>query len=329
MLAAAIIDFTAKEFGKKALWAIVNEYFPDDKAFETQVASSLDQLNRKIDGIGQDVGYLRIQPVKDRYIEYLHYFNRQLIPYLRAEAKVDAPHNMEQLKRHVEEVRKKRIKLGTSFEQGKAVFKERHQTCDFPVRTLFEILQNIAALEIVYLSWEYFLYQSIPDTPKFDIEQVQDEYKSFKTGATEFIKDSIDPLFKARMSKIHFFEDHKMLQMQTNAPIYVKYEYRDSFSSQFTDDPFKGDEIKHEDEVKRYFYDVAFWGYIKDQKLYDAYDNLVKFRNHHQEHCREVTRLFDAHVRVPTNKVLEKMNSLPGDLPDVTRENKELTNIKK
>lgn len=79
-VAVSILEFVLKEVGKQALWAAVNEYFPSDDTFDKKVLSNLDQLNRKIDSIGQDAAFLRIQPVKDDYITQINYLKKELIP---------------------------------------------------------------------------------------------------------------------------------------------------------------------------------------------------------------------------------------------------------
>lgn len=166
------------------------------------------------------------------------------------------PHKQEMIRKYAEEVRKRRIKLGASFDKGSEVFKERVGTCDYPVRTLFEIQQAIVSLRLVYLSWEYFLYCAMAERTEDAITLIKSDYQDFKSEATKVIQNSIDPLCQARMGKMHFEQACKMGIDQW--PTFVKYEYRDTFSSSFPNDPFKGGDINHHEEVELGWYDVSF-----------------------------------------------------------------------
>lgn len=310
---AAILGFVAKEFGKKALWVLVDDFFPNKDTFEKRTAESLEQLNRKIDGIAQDAAFLRSQYVKNEYISHLTYLKKELIPYLILEAE-NTTHNIKTLTKHAKEVREHRIALQANFEQGMQVLNERVSACDFPLRTLFEILQAVAALRLVYLSWEYFLYRNLPDADTSQIKLIQNDYKEFKVYATQKISNAIEPICQARMDKISFFESHKV--NLENKLSYVKYEYIDTFSSDYVGDPFHGKAISKKDETETKFFNISILGDIKDRMLVDTYTEMEKYRTECENHRKEVTRLNNLHVREPAQQFLPAINEIPVELPD-------------
>ncbi len=307
----AILDFVGKEVGKKAFSAITNEYFPDNDTFDIKVISKLGELDRKIGSIAQDTSYQRIQPTKDKYIGCLHYFGRELAPYLHQEAKRSEP-DLARLNGFVKETRKRRLSLGEAFEQGKAVFNERLSTCDYPERTLLEILQQIAALQLAFLSWEYALTKASGATED-TLSLIGGYYRESRLSCSKFIRDSIEPLCEARLSKMHFSSTAK--KNLEGWPQHVKYEYRDSFASNYAGDPFAGDAFDHRREVEIKFYDISIWGDKKKRDTGEAYDEMVRYSSEYKAHRSAVERLNDEWVRQPAKAFLEKLDALSENLP--------------
>lgn len=306
-IAEALLKTILGKAAEKAFTvAVINEYFPD--TFKSELKASLSDLGRKIDGIAQDAAYLRIQPVKDEFIEHLDYFENSLLPFLAQQARTTAP-DADAVRKQADKSDKHSEKLRATFEKGKAVFNERLTTCDYPLRTLFDIIKNIASLRLTTMSWAYFLKVKSGATND-SLALLDDDYARFRTDAVSFIGDGIERIGDARLAKMRLEKDIRYRNID-NELIYVRALYRDEFSSSFQGDPFSGGEINESTEAELRWFDHGFLLDAKKVKLANAYGDAERWTIDYNDHRQKVIALNTKSISDPTRKVLAALATTP------------------
>lgn len=289
--------------------AVINEYFPD--TFKSELKASFSDLNRKIDGIAQDAAYLRIQPVKDEFIEQFDYFENTLLPFLAQHARTAMLDN-NAVHEQAAKAAKHSEKLRATFEKGKSVLNERMATCDYPLRTLFEILKNIASLRLTTMSWTYFLKSQSGATGD-SLALLDDDYARFRTEAKTFISDAIERICDARLAKMRLEKDIRYRNIDGEL-IYVRVLYRDEFSSGFQGDPFAGSEINQSNEAELRWFDHSFLYDAKKLKLANAFGDAENWTKDYADHRQKVIALNTATIADPTRKFVEALGKTPARL---------------
>ena len=288
------------------VWDYVDSFFPTkDNEFEKQTAKTLANMSKKIDMIQKDVAYARISAARDAYGNNYDYLTGKLGRFLKEEAKL-LDHRNDRLKEFRLEVSKRCGKLHEAFNNGIRTLNDRITTFDFPSRILFEYLQKIAALELVYLSWEYFLTKSLPQSDPIALDEIQDEYIESRDKKTKEIKELIERICKARLDLCSFtYEIDKMLRKDPYDPPSrlksVQYTFKDSFSSDYADDPFRGEEIGP----------LKPSGGWDVSTLIDDYRNFKICGKEHRERLARLEQLNNTYIREPAYQFLAEINQLP------------------
>ncbi len=299
-LATSILSYAGKEIGSMALQEMLNAYWYKEK--ETSVKKDLADLSVKIDGIGQDAAYLRIQPVKDKFLEKLDFYQNTFIPFINQQSKRDSL-ELDLVNEQYILISKYSIELRATIDQAVTVFNERIRTCDYPTRCLFEIIQSLIALRINYIHWQYFLMLKLFDNvKKSTIELVQQDYKTFFKTYSEFTQPKVNELLASRLEKTYFKRDSKT-QIEKQGPRYVdvlvmaSFEYKDNFSSAFSNDPYKGDSFYKSRKEELSWYDISFFEDAKKKAIADTYRDADKYEREYNQHKNDLINLHNIHVR--------------------------------
>lgn len=290
--------------------AILNDYFPED--FKSSVDESLVRLSVKIDAIGQDIAYLRIQPVTAAFTHHIDYFTNTFLPALRLTAKQKQP-NTKLLLEEAGHLYNRANELRAVFLQGQGIYHERLDYVDLPLRIMFETLCNIAALRLSMISWSYALLALDADGAD-KRELMARDYAIFRTAAREFLRNGPDSIRAKRLSKIRFEKLVKMFPFSDRYD-HVRVLYADSFSSHFTADPFVGDAFERLEDREARFWDIGPLDNAKQILLARAAKNADEWENEKNSHVSAVVNLVDKHVTEPYSRFAIEYAGTPETLP--------------
>lgn len=321
MVAVAIIGFFAQELASGAktriskvvygpVWDYVDAYFPEKvNEFERDVTQSLRDLNHKVDTLLMENALKNIQDVQVSLIRNSRFLRRELLPFLAIEA-TQKNHRDYEIKKYLKTVNELRIELGVGMELGVSLLKQRLSTCDYPARVLYNCLLEMAALELVYLSWEYFLNQSLRSPSAATLCMIQQQYTQAKNVTSELIRALGEQLCRARLQKCDFTSTIEGAILEPNKNLKrcaiwsVICEFKDTFSSEYENDPFSGRLIHehHKFEISMY------------STIHDVNPELAKLRNigrMHREHYCALEDLNDLYILEPAYQLLDEIERLP------------------
>lgn len=321
MVAVAVIGFFAQELASGAktriskvaygpVWDYVDAYFPEKvNEFERNIAQSLQDLNRKVDALLMENALKNIQDVQVSLIKNSRFLRRELLPFLAVEA-TQKKHRDYEIKKYLKSINVLRMELGVGMELGGTLLQQRLSTCDYPARVLYNCLLEMAALELVYLSWEYFLNQSLRSPSAATLCMIQQQYTQAKNVTSELIRALCEQLCRARLQKCEFTSMIKGAILEPNKNVErsaiwsMICEFKDTFSSEYENDPFGG-RLIHE----HHKFEVSMVS-----TNHDFSSELAKLRNlgrMHREHLYALEDLNDLYIREPANQLLDEIERLP------------------
>lgn len=313
-IATTVLKAVAKE-GLKAIVArqVFDKYFPKD--FEEEMKSGLARVDAKLDSIAQDAAFTRVHPVRRGFLLTATYAQETFYRTLRQQA-TDGQLNAAVAKKLGNELLKEISKLDGNLADGKEIFGQRVDTCDFPVRFLFETLREIIAMRIAMISWAHALFLDVPDEAH-KLPLLAERYVRARAEAESFAPKAAEQLVTARESFIKFKKrvEYKSAmdvdQFGNRKLDHVVGEYRDTFSSSYRGDPFLGDRIDNSVDVEWHWYDFPY-RQSKELALANAFESVQRWEREHREHVAAVVKLSKQNITDPTDKfVIEVSKTVP------------------
>ncbi|MDK2769361.1 MAG: hypothetical protein KYX69_16780 [Sphingomonas sp.] len=308
-IAATILKAVAKE-GLKAIVTrqLFDKYFPKD--FEEQMRDALARVDAKIDSIGQDAAFTRVHPVRRAFLLSATYVQDTFYHTMEQQAKAKALDPAVAAKL-ADRLMKEIEKLDGNMVDAKEIFDQRAESCDFPVRFLFETMRDMAALRLAMISWVHGLYRDLPGGAS-SAAVLAEKYVRARADAESFAPKATARLIAAREAFISFEKkiDYKsgmdVDQFGNRKLDHVVCKYQDKFSSSYRSDPFAGDRIDHAVDVEWHWYDFAY-RQSKELALANAYEDAQRWDREHRDHVAGVGHLNKKHLTDPTDAYLAEV----------------------
>lgn len=317
-IATTILKGVAKE-GLKAIVTrqVFDKYFPKD--FEEQMRDALARTDAKIDSIAQDAAFTRVHPVRRAFLLSATYAQDTFYHTMQQQAK-SGQLDPAVATKLAERLSKEIDKLDGNMVDAKEIFEQRADSCDFPVRFLFETMRDIAALRLAMISWAHGLYKDLPGGAG-TAAVLADKYVRARADAESFAPKAAARLIKAREAFISFSKqiDYKsgmdVDQFGNRKLDHVVCKYKDNFSSSYRSDPFAGDRIDNSVDVEWHWYDFPY-RQSKELALANAYESAQRWEKEHREHVAAVAKLNKLNITDPTDAFLVEVRKTVPTLTD-------------
>lgn len=311
---ALLQSIAGKAFGKILEREVIGRCFPD--TFKADVLAGLDDVKRQLATIGQDTAFATIQPTRHSYIEALDYFGK-FQELLKQQFNVGPRSNKIPDEAVLAGAAARLVefadKLEVAYDEGVEVFDRRIGTCDYPLRLLFETLRDMAALRLTMLFWAHALKGRDPAMTD-ERGRIAIDYQDFRRNVAAFVHAAPERICAARTAKITYELTVKRHPM-VNRIESVTCMFRDVFQSDYSGDPFKGQEIRDGYKEQMEPWDVLFMEDVKQAILRKAAtDRAEEKRKACEIHRQAVIDLCNRHVAEPTTSFLEEWEKTPGNL---------------